>query len=260
MIKRTMVYVILLCALSLPAMALGTAKDYLSFLTDEEMKTLTTSGELMSSKGTAAELPLWQKSPFSEKIRAATKGMDSTLAAEGIYLIDAPALPRDELDLRIFRAFTAFTSMKGLEAMSVSKGHMETFIFDASLVDPADRSKRLPDPSVESVPARATYDVYEKEEQTGDSYVRFQVDFDAASDIFAVSLTNLTDMKYLIFTLVTPGHLHTYFYVVPCQDKLVLYGLTVAETAHLFGLEKVKIKSFYNRMKALVTWFAANVK
>lgn len=260
MTTRRFCCVILLCALSLPAMARGTARDYLGFLTDEEMTTLTTSGELTNVKGTASELPLWQKSPFNEMIREATKGMDTTLAAEGYFLLDAPALPRDELNLRIFRSFTTFSSMRGLEALSVSKGRMETFIFDAAMVDPADRSKRLPDPTVQSVPAHATYDVYEKEEQTGDSYVRFQLDFDESNDVFAVSLTNLTEMKYLIFTLVTPGHLHTYFYVVPCEDKLVLYGLTVAETAHLFGLEKIKIKSFSNRMKALVTWFAANVK
>jgi hypothetical protein len=257
---RTFFYVVLLCSLSLPAMALGTAKDYLGFLTDEELKTLVSTGELTNIKGTVSDLPLWKKTPFNEKIRAATAGMDTTLAAEGIYLIDAPSLPRDELDLRIFKSFTAFTSMKGLEALSVSKGRMETFIFDAAMVDSADHSKRLPDPSVQSVPPRATYDVYEKEEQTGDSFVRFQVDFDAATDVFAVSLTNLTEMKYLFFTLVTPGHLNTYFFVVPCRDKLVLYGLTVAETARLFGLEKVKIRSFYNRMKALVSWFAANVK
>jgi hypothetical protein len=252
---------ILLTALSLsPVMAQGSARDYLSFLPEKDQKTLFASGELTNIADDASGLPLWQKSPFSDKIRAALQGITGTIAAEGFYLIDLPAITRDALDLKIFRSFTAFSTMKGLQVYSVSKGHLETFLFDASLVDPADHSQRLPDPNVESVPSLADYVVYEKEERTGDSYVRFKLEYDASTDVFAISVSNLTDLKYLFFTLVAPGDLHTYFFVVPCQDSLLLYGLTVVKTHHFLGLERTKQKSFYYRMKALVSWFTANVK
>jgi len=254
---------VMLCAVALPIMAQGPArvsKDYLSFLPPEGADRLFASGELTNIAGNIKDLPLWQKSPFSNEIGTPLQGFESTIAAEGFFLIDAPAVPREELDRKIFSSFTAFSSLKGLQVYSVSKGHMETFLFDASLVDPADHSRRLPDVVVTEVPTSSDYVVYEKEEQTGDSYARFHFDFDTSNDTFAVAVTNLTNMNYLFFTLVDPGNLRTYFFVAPCEDRLVLYGLTAVKTGHFFGLERVKEKSFYYRMRALVSWFESNMK
>src|SRR5271157_4227126 len=106
---------ILLCALSLPAIAQGTtAREYLSFLPQKDLDSLFASGELTRITGTFADLTLWQKGPFSDKIRAALQGFDSTIAAEGFFLFDPPALSRDDLDLKIFSSFTAFSKLKGL--------------------------------------------------------------------------------------------------------------------------------------------------
>jgi hypothetical protein len=252
----------LLCSIALPVIAQDLprdSKDYLSFLPPGGLDKLYSSGELTNIAASINDLPLWQKSPFADTVRGALQGFDCTIAAEGFFLIDNPGVDPQNLDAKIFNTFTAFSSLKGIQVYSVSQGHMETFLFDASLVDASNRSKRLPDAVVTTVPAHADYVVYEKEEQTGDSYVKFHFDYDQQTDTFAVDVTNLTKMNYLIFTLVEPGNLHTYFYVVPCQDKLVLFGLTAVKTGHFFGLEKSKGKSFYYRMRALVTWFTDNL-
>ncbi len=253
----------LLFVVTLPVIAQGLprdSKDYLSFLPPEGLDRLFSSGELTNIAGKIDELPLWQKSPFADTIKAALQGFESTIAAEGFFLIDLPAAAPDGIDPRIFNSFTAFSTLKGLQVYSVSQGKMETFLFDASRVDEADHTKRLQDQPVTEVPAQSDFVVYEKEEQTGDSYAKFHIDFDQAGESFAVAVTNLTKMNYLFFTLVDPGNLHTFFFVVPCQDKIVLYGLTVVKTGHFLGLERAKEKSFYYRMRALVSWFAANVK
>ena len=253
----------LLCVIAIPVIAQGLprdSKDYLSFLPPEGLDRLYSSGEITNIAGTMDELPLWQKSPFADSIKAALQGFDSTIAAEGFFLIDLPNVPPDGLDPRIFNSFTAFSTLKGLQVYSVSQGKMETFLFDASLVDSADHTRRLQDQPVTVVPAQADFVVYEKEEQTGDSYAKFHLDFDQANDSFSIAVTNLTKMNYLFFTLVDPGNLHTFFFVVPCQDRIVLYGLTAVKTGHFLGLEKAKEKSFYYRMKALVSWFASSVR
>jgi hypothetical protein len=256
-------FAILLCTVSVMALTQGVArdsKDYLSFLPQEGLDKLYSSGELTNIAGNINELPLWQKSPLADAIRAKVKGLDSTVSAEGFFLIDKPNVAPEDLDPKIFNAFTAFSTLKGLQVYSVSQGHMETFFFDASLVDPANRSQRLQDTIVTTVPVQAEYVVYEKEEKTGESFAKFNFDYDKENDTFAVAVTNLTGINWLIFTLVKPGNLKTLFYVVPCQDRLILYGLTMAGTDHLFGLERTKQKSFYYRMRALVSWFSDNVK
>ena len=253
--------VTLLC-ITLPLAAQGierTSKDYLGFLPSEALDKLYSAGEISDIKGSVNDLPLWQKSPFAASIRAALEGLDITIAAEGFFLINRPAVASQDIDPKIFNSFTAFSTLKGLQALSVSKGRYETFLYDASLVDPQDRARRLPDIPVTTVPAHAQFVVYEKEEQTGDSYATFSFVHDEQDDTFEVSVTNLTPMNWLGFRLVDSGNLRTYFYVVPCKDRLILYGLTCAQTARLFGLERVKEKSFYNRMRALVSWFTDNV-
>lgn len=259
---KRMVLAALSCVVALPVIAQDipkVSKDYLSFLPPEELNKLYANGEVTNIAGNIKDLPLWQKSPMADAIRGALQGFDSTIVAEGFFLIDKPDLDPQSLDAKVFNTFTAFSTLKGIQVYSVSQGHLETFLFDASLVDASDNKKRLPDVAVTTVPPQADYVVYEKEEQTGDSYAKFHFDYDEQNDTFAVNVTNLTSMKYLIFTLVDPGNLHTYFYVVPCQDKLVLYGLTAVKTGHFLGLEKSKEKSFYYRMRALVSWFADNV-
>ncbi|HET6450055.1 MAG TPA: DUF6675 family protein [Spirochaetia bacterium] len=260
---RVLRVAVLLCAVSLPLAAQGaarTSRDYLGFLPSKALDTLYSTGEVTGIAATINDLPLWQSSPFAGDIRAALAGFSSTIAAEGFFLIDAPrAADPAGIDAKIFNSFTAFSSLKGLQVYSVSKGRPETFLFDASRVDPADRTRRLPDTLVTEVPPQAEFVVYENEEQTGDSYVRFQFRHGEPGDPFLVSVENLSAMHWLAFTLVEPGNLRTYFTVVPFPDHLVLYGLTTVKTARLLGLERVKEKSFYYRLRALVSWFAGNV-
>jgi len=253
---------IFLCAVTFSAMAQSVERDsknYLSFLPHEQQDKLFSLGEVTNIAQNIDGLTLWQKSPFADAIRSKLKDLNSTIAAEGFFLINKPSVAPEDLDPKIFNSFTAFSTLKGLQVYSVSLGHMETFLFDASLVNPANRSQRLPDTTVTTVPLQADYVVYEKEERTGDSYAMFHLDYDKDNDTFAVAVRNLTGINWLIFALVNPGNLQTLFYVVPCQDRLVVYGLTEVETGHFFGLEKAKQKSFYYRMRALVSWFADNI-
>lgn len=60
--------------------------------------------------------------------------------------------------------------------------------------------------------------------------------------------------------MVSPGDLLTAVFVVPYDDKLLVYGITVAKTFSFFGIERSKTTSLYTRMEALVTWFSNNLR
>jgi hypothetical protein len=232
--------------------------DYLSFLSVGELQALMTKDQIETFGVTLKDLPLWQKSPFADTIRKALGDPSSSMAAEALFIIDKPKkLSGDELDLRVLRSFTAFSTMKGLLAYSESKKIMETFIFDSYRVASLDDKKPLPDPVFDTAPSQSSFVIYQKEEQMGDVYSQFE--FDRTNGIYTVSLNNLTPMYYLIFQLVPPHGLHTFFVVVPTADKILVYGVTTAETPRLFGLERTKQKSFFDRMKALAGWFTTNL-
>jgi hypothetical protein len=256
---RAMVALAVGLALAASAFAERSAADYLSFLPPETRSTLFSAGNVGDMGGSLDDLKLWQSSPLSAEIRAAYADRPSTIAAEAWFLLDSPKSSDSAgRSLEFFRSFTSFTTMKGLLVYSESLKKMETFIFDSYRVASSSDPRPLPDPSVTSVPDTATYLLFQKQEQTGDVYSTMRIE--SGSDGFKVALTNETPMKYFLLTLVRPRGLLTTFYVVPTADKVLLYGITVAKTPTFLGIEKIKRSSFFNRMKALASWFQDSLK
>ncbi len=70
-----------------------TTADPLGFLTGDERTTLDSKGELTGFGAKPADLALWQRAPFSDVVRAALPSGPSTIAAEGLFILDVPGLP-----------------------------------------------------------------------------------------------------------------------------------------------------------------------
>ncbi len=235
---------------------LKTANDYLSFLTSEERATLASKGDIRSFGASLGDLSLWKRAPFSASVEAALGSKPSSIAAESLFLIDPPG-NGVSLNLAVLRAFTSFTSMKGLQVYSSSLKRMETFIFDSWRIDSLKSRKALPDPIFEVAPRHFDCLMYQKEEQTGDIYSKLS--YDEKDGRFQIELNNLTKLDYFFFTLVPPGDLTTLFIIEPTADKLIVYGVTVAQTPRFLGLERLKQDSFFYRMRALASWFSAGL-
>lgn len=268
---------------SAPLAAEPGIREYASFLTADEQRVLLEKGELTNFGSKVSDLSLWSRAPFAAEISEAVGGLSTSIAAEGLFIIDRPAelsamqgsaatqgqtpgastsqgqpAPgSSDIEKRILKSFTSFSTMKGLLAYSESKKKMETFIFDSYRIASLQDKAALPDPDIGDVPKQSSWTIYQKEEQAGDMYSRMTVSFiDGRAD---VTLTNLNDLKAFGIRLVRPEQLKTIFVVVPLGDKIALYGLTVANTPRFFGLERIKEKSFFNRMKALASWFQGNL-
>jgi hypothetical protein len=256
--KQILAFLLIVILSGVPLFCQESAEDYLHFLSAADRETLEKSGNLTNFGITIKDLPFWESMPFADQVRSSAEKSESSIASESLFLLDKPeAGSRAELDAKVFKAFSSFSTMKGLLVYSESKKGMETFIFDSHRVDGIATARALPDPDSVSVPTHAEYFMYQKEEQFKDVYSRFT--FDIKDDWDQVSLVNLTPMRYLFITLVPSERLHTTFIIVPLKDKLLVYGLTFAGTPKLFGLERSKQSSFSNRMKALVSWFSTNL-
>jgi hypothetical protein len=242
----------------LAGFAQRTASSYLGFLDEAERSALASTGEVTGFGSKATDLDIWQKAPFAEALRAVLPAGRSTIAAEGLFLVDLPAgATGRDLDRRVLAAFTAFSSMKGLQVYSASLRKMETFIYDSWRVDSLETKARLPDPYPDPAVRHVEYLMYQKEEQTGDVYSLMSVDL--RDGYYLVTLNNLTELRWFFVSLVAPKELKTVFVVVPTEDKIVMYGITVANTLRLLGLENAKRSSFFYRMKSLEGWFAGNL-
>ena len=235
------------------------AQEYLRFLSTQDLQTVVRDGSLVVFGDKLKDLRLWKHSPFADTVQTADRGIDTSLVAECLFLVDRPATKDDhELAVKIFKSFTAFTNLKGLQVYSSSQHKMETFIFESYRVDGLQNPKPLPNPDPADLSQGGHYRIYQKEEQTGDMYNDFT--FTSHGSWYEVTISNLANINFGVFTLVGVGKLRTAYYVVPTKDKLVVYGINMADTLRFLGLETTKRDSFSNRMKALETWFAANLK
>ncbi len=257
--KHYLLYILALVVAVRPALAQNWVSDNLTFLSASEQMRLIDTGELTGFGASLQDLTLWNRAPFATSVRQSMPDRPSTIAAEGLFVMEKPAVvSASELNLKIIRSLTAFSTMKGLLVYSDSQKKMETFIYDSSRIDALKTRHMIPDPAFSEMPPHAEYILYQREEQTGDVYSAMTIDM-AGGNIKAV-MTNLTELDFLGFRLVAPEQLKTLFIIMPIGDKIVLYGVTTANTPRLFGLERIKQKSFFYRMKALASWFESNLR
>lgn len=230
----------------------------LGFLTPDDRAALLKDRVVTVFSDRFANLHLAKGSPFEASAKALFKDRASTLAAEALFLVPA-VLPKEPAarEQTIQKAMTSVSTMKNLQVYSISLKRMETFLFDAYRTQTLDKKTRLSDPDFSSA-GPVEFILFQKEEQTGESFSRYV--FSREPGWFQVTQTNLTSLNYGILPLVSPQDLLTAVYVVPFDDQLMVYGVTVAKTLSLFGLERSKTASLYTRMEALVTWFTNNLK
>lgn len=231
----------------------------LAYLPSAERISLLRDGAVTVFSDRFENLHLWKGSPFESSVKTLFGHRDSTLAAEALFVV-ALDLPQEasERERLLERAMTSISTMKGLQVYSVSLKRMETFIFDAYRTQTTDKATKLPDPEVPIPPGGVEFTMYQNEEQTGESFARYS--FVKEDGWLRVTQSNLTSLNYGIVPLVSPHDLLTTVYLVPLEGKLLIYGVTVAKTMGLFGLERSKTASLFTRMEALVTWFTNNLK
>lgn len=234
-----------------------TVDSALNWLNPQEMTALLKNKEISFFADTPNQLELWKRSPYQSKVATLLAGRQSTLAAEGLFLVDLPTNTTVLTPTQLVRAATAFSTMKGLQVYSDSKQAMETFIFDAYRVSALNKNQRMADPAEDPPSTEGSSLVFQNEEQTGEGFS--QIAYSLVPNGIEVNQTNMTGLQYGIIQLVAPYDLLTHIYVVQAGGKLVIYGIVVAKTVQFLGLEKTKIHSLYNRMKALETWFSTNL-
>ena len=152
---------VLAIAMAFPSATLfaeQTSHEYISFLSPDQQAILAQTEGLAGFGSKLQDLTIWNKAPFADAIRSSFPDSPSTIAAEGLFLIDRPAAKdAEDLNMKILNAFTSFSTMKGLLSYSASKKKMETFIFDSSQVDSLQGKNWLNDPEFSGVPKKSSF-------------------------------------------------------------------------------------------------------
>jgi len=252
------VFALLFMALAAWAWGQTSTTDFLAYLPKEDQQSLLKQGELVVFGDKLDDLRLWKGSPFAKALQDRYNNRPTSLVAECLFVIDRPPVATErELFEKIFKSITAFSHMKGLQVYSASLKKMETFIFESYQVGSIEHPSALADPEIGSDTEDSHFLVYEKEEQTGDMFNEYV--FSPHGTWYEVRLENLAPIKYGPFTLVDTRKLLTSYYLFPTKDKIIVYGINLADTLRFLGIEKTKRDSFSNRMRAIESWFSSGL-
>ena len=232
----------------------------LSFLKPAVRDARVAGGGVTETGPSLEALTFWKGAPFEADLRDLAGPLHPSLAADTWTPVRLPARAVTEggaLSLRVFRAFTAFSTMRGLKTKSAIFPGEENFITDSYRVDSFASKRRVPDPEDREAPESATFTLYGKDALAGEVY--YELRFESAPAWFRVTLRNLTTMRTFLLKLAEPGELLTVFYVIPAGDEVLLYGLTLAKTPLVPGTIGLERAMLANRMIAIGKWFAKNV-
>ncbi|MFQ3620571.1 MAG: DUF6675 family protein [Spirochaetales bacterium] len=155
--------------------------------------------------------------------------------------------------VQVYNILLSLRSMKGIEYYSASRGRMRTLFAESYVIKSAEDPTPLPDPKVSDLPPEQILYVFQEDLTFGKNITRWK--YRTQEEGVAISITNLTPMRYSFFTVADPGNMQIHLLVSPTEEGIVFYGCMVAKSPRFLGLEKTRTESFYNRIKALFSWF-----
>ncbi len=230
--------------------------DVLPGLSADQEATLLSEGEITHFYREEAKLTLAPDGYGWRAARARIEEFEPKLGVEALFLLPYPSdlQRRPEPGLRVYNTLRSVSTMEGIEYYSASRERMRIFYIDSFAVEEPDSRERQPDPLVSAVPREDTVFVYQRDSSFGRNVHR--VTYTYENGAYLLRMTNLTRMFYGILPLVAEENLDVYLTIIPVEEGIIFYGNSAVRVIGLFGMEDRARNSFYNRIKALYSWFS----
>ena len=233
-------------------------------LNDQKKESLIVEKELTrfyySNDEVTVNIP---QAPFAESVKKQLDSIHPTIGVETVLLLPMPAHirnieDRDTLMLTLYNIMRRVSTIEGVEYYSASRGHMRIFFDQFYAVSGINDPERKEDPLVTTVPETDTITVFQQDLTFGKNYSTLI--YKQEDRYISLSIKNLKTMWYGIIPLIGPKHMQIHLIVFPFDDYIVFYGNSGVKTnISLFGIEKSKTDSFYNRIMALFNWFSNQI-
>ncbi|GAB4373857.1 MAG: hypothetical protein Kow009_09600 [Spirochaetales bacterium] len=230
-------------------------------LSPEEVAQLQKEGEITRYFFEPSPLQWLPPDGLARQIAAEASRIETVIGVESIHLLSfddlraqGVVLPEtDDLKRRVYNVLRSVSTMKGVQYYSVTRGKIRTLFEESYAVVSIQQPERVPDPVVQEIPPSSSLVVFQEDTTFGQNYSRWLYRY--AGNEFSIMITNLTPLKYSFFKLVDPEQMQIHLLVRPMEGGLSFYGCAVVKSARFLGLEKSSKDSFYNRIKAIYTWF-----
>lgn len=192
--------------------------------------------------------------PMYSELQDQYENMKITVGVEVFFKIPAPDgfVNSAEDHLILYNLIHRVSRLEGIEYFSVRRNRMRIFFKQAYLIASPESDEPLSDTVFSSVPPVDTRYIFQEDSTFGKNISRAEYVSDGS--ILSMQITNLTTMKYFI-PVVSPGGSVMTLQILPDQDEIIFYGVIGVDSISILGIEKAKKESYYNRLKAMYSWF-----
>ena len=192
--------------------------------------------------------------PFQEEIRSSYAELPLEIGVEVYFIAPLPKTLAEspDRDLEIYNILNKISSLEGIQYYSASRKRMRTFFKQAYVIDSLNDPQRKEDLSFSSIPTSNSVLFFQEDLTFGKNNSQALYSYD--DGVFTMKIVNKTSMKYLIPIIPEEGFVMT-LQVIPREDHILFYGACGVDMLSLFGVERSKKDSFYNRLKAMYNWF-----
>lgn len=224
------------------------------------LEELQSEGELVRYFYGDLDLEYLPFGPLSEELIADLQDQQATIGVEALFTIDLPAeLAEDPgRDLILYNLMNRVSTLEGIEYYSASRERMRTLFAEAYRVDEVGSKEALDDVSFTQIPPFQEQILFQEDLTFGKNYVT--TSFTYREGRFMMQVRNETTMWYYVLPLVKSERFRMNMLIIPDGKTLYFYGASSVDSASLFGIEKSKKDSFYNRIKAMYSWFADTIE
>lgn len=234
-------------------------------LSDAEVAQLQKEGEITRYFFEPSPLKWLPADGLATQIAREASRIETVIGLESIHILPFKEmkiremdLPDEEMRRKVYNVLRSVSTLKGVEYYSVTRGRMRTLFEESYPVLSLEQPTRVRDPRItEEIPPVSSMVIFQRDTTFGESYSRWV--YRAGEREIAISTTNLTPLKYSFFRMVDPEQMQIHLLVRPMEGGISFYGCAVVKSAKFLGLEKTKTESFYNRVKALYSWFKAEL-
>lgn len=226
-------------------------KDLLPSASAAERASLLENRELSQSISSSEELRFL---PEQRMLRIAKEDLTSLRANTGVEILfledfDARVIaPTD-----ILSTLLSISRMKGLEYYSVSRGKMHTLFNESFLIVEPDELSPIADPVFESLPR--TLELYAFQEDSTFGANVLQLNVDTRESEYLITTKNITSYKLGILRVIRREALRLNIMLSIGDGYILYYGSFGARVLKLPFIQPRVLDSFYNRLRALHSWF-----
>jgi hypothetical protein len=220
--------------------------------------------EVTNFADSPSKLPILSEWDGLREWRRSLPRLESNLNVEVLFTLPRPqdgegqSVDDDSLKRMVISALSQIQKLQGLEYFSATRGRMRLLFKQAFRVPEVFQEQPLRDPVNPNPNQPQEFILFQEDLTFGKNY--FQVLLLPLEDGYGLFLQNLNTMFYGILPLVDEGNLLMAVRIGIRPEGLTFYGLSAVKTGSFFGIENSRQDSFYNRIKALFSWFNQNLK